>query len=370
MNVDGVHDFYQFSNDDFRAIICSKRGKHVYASQISNEGTWCACTGFRVHKSCYHLKKLNKLIIEFGEHKNMISENYPVSVDAINKALMGGIPKGTLVGFYGKPQFGKTTTAIWSLLDIMADTKKNGVFIDTETGTGKFFIPDLLKRFNKNNGSDIGVKIIKIDYRKWLKHKSGILPYKIRFDDGKDHQIVVIDIGNLKEMFLLVGRPYNIDLDSAKPTVQSYDTDLWQNIWDIPLAQILDDPNSETEYCGFVLDSLTNLMKPFGTANQAYPARDTAQSVLINQLAELIDYYEDMIGINILHASSPPADSKKRAIPVGGKSVGHGHKFIVQFSDAEEQGLNTIIHIRTYRLPTKQGNKTGYSLTINNNGVM
>ncbi len=364
-----VVDFYALQDDDFRAIIQSQHGTHVYASQISKRGQWCACVGNRVHKHCNHMNLLVELLVKYGEHREMSYAHFETEIGAINSTLLGGMPKGTLTGFYGEPQCGKSTTSVWVLLDIMRQTNKNGVVIDTETGLAKHFLPDLLERFNEKHNTDIGLRHIKVDYRGWLKKQSAIIPYKDLYDDNKSQQIIVIDATNISELFLLVGRPYELDMDGAVPKLSPKTSAFWRNIWDTPLAQILDDPNSETEYCGFVLDSLTSSMKIFGTANQNFPVRDTAQSIIINQLSDIINYYDDMIGINVLHASRPPQDATVRAIPVGGKSVGHGHKYIVQFSGAEAKGLNTMITITPYRLPTKLGNLAGSTVTINDKGV-
>ncbi len=364
-----VLDFYSLPEDDFRAIIKSANGKHVYASQYTKQENFCTCIGYRVHKHCTHIIRLLHEITLKGEHKTMESTKYVTKIDGLNKVLLGGIPKGVLTGFYGLPQAGKSTVAIWALMEAMRLSGKSGVIIDTETGLAKHFLPDLVDRFNSANETDIGVENIRPDYRNWLRSKSAIIPYRQLFNTDKEQKIVVIDINNLNELFLLLGRPYKVDLDSAKPNLQPHSSQLWENIWDTPLAQILDDPNAEQEFCGFILDSLTSMMKLFGTANQVYPARDTAQSVIINQLAGIINEFDDMMGINILHASRPPADSSKRPIPVGGKSVGHGHKFIVQFNESERQGLNTLVNVISYRLPTKLGNLAGYTIIIDDKGV-
>lgn len=364
-----LEDFYSLPDNDYRAIIRSKNGNHVYASQMSNRGQWCACIGFRVRKRCNHINELLTEIVKQGELVDMKNAHYTTKIKAIDNALLGGIPAGTLTGFYGEPQCGKSTSGVWSLLEVMKETKKQGVVIDTETGLAKHFLPDLLERFNARNNTDIGLKHIKIDYRTWLRKPIPIVPYKVISDDSKKIQIVVVDAPTLAELMLIVGRPYDLDMDSAKPKLIPNISSFWKNIWDTPLAQILDDPNGEDEFCGFVLDSLTSVMKIFGSANQNFPVRDTAQSIVINQLSSIVNYYDDMVGITILHASRPPQDSTVRAIPVGGKSVGHGHKYIVQFSGAEAKGLNTMVAIVAYRLPTKLGDLSGQQLTINNEGV-
>lgn len=365
-----VKDFYSFSEGDFRAIIESQNGNHVYASQVSKRGLWCACIGNRVHKRCNHMELLLQTIKDRGLDIPMNSSHFETSIDAINNTLLGGIPKGILTGFYGAPQCGKSTTSIWTLMDIMKSTGKNGVIIDTETGLAKHFMPDLIERYNSLHNTNIGIKSLKVDYRAWLRNKSAIIPYKALSDDDKSQQIVVISATNLSELCLLVGRPNELDTESVKAKLIPKSSSFWRNVWDIPLSQILDNPNSEEEFCGFVLDSLTSIMKIFGSANQNLPVRDTAQSIVINQLSDIINYYEDMFGINILHASKPPTDSSIRAIPVGGKSVGHGHKYIVEFAGAEQKGLNTLITVSSYRLPTKLGSQQGAIVTINDKGVM
>ena len=134
------------------------------------------------------------------------------------------------------------------------------------------------------------------------------------------------------------------------------------------MARILDDPNGEDDFVGFVLDSFTNPMKIFGVDNQAFPVRDTAQSVILNQMSQILDEYYSMIGIVLFHSSKNPTKQQDIGKPVGGKSVGHSCKHIVLFSNPEQIGSNTEVTISAYRLPTKIG-KVVKTITINDEGV-
>ena len=75
-----------------------------------------------------------------------------------------------------------------------------------------------------------------------------------------------------------------------------------------------------------------------------------------------------MIGISIFHASINQNDPNDIGKPVGGKSVLHSCKHVVQFSNPKKKGLNTEITISAYRLPTNIGSTNGI-ITINNHGV-
>lgn len=362
-------DFYNFTEYDFRAVITSNKGKYSYGCMIGPDYQYCGCAGYQYNKRCYHLKELTEIIKSNGEYIPMNENKYKVSINAINQILDGGLPAGTLTAIFGKSKRGKTTSSIWAMMDIMNQTGKNSIFLDSETGLATEFVPDLVKRFNKRNKTDIGIKHLKINYRKWMVNKDAIIPYNIKSDDEKEQQVVVVDVPNLQSMFLLMGRPYKIDMDSAKPKLQNFSTNLWQNIWDIPLAQLLDDPQSEDEYCGFVVDSMTNLMSHFGSNTQALPVRHDAQIVIMNQLQQLLSEYDDMVGINIFHGSSNPQKQNEQEKYVGGKSVGHGHKTIIHFDGLRTEGLNTIVTIKAYRLPTKLGEGKSSNITINDNGV-
>ena len=379
-----VVDFYQFGNDDFRAIITSSSGKTVYASQITNDVQWCACLGYRFRGHCSHLEILMEVmidnalvetqkqtIIERGINKSMEDQYYyKTSLENLNKVLMGGIPKGSILGFYGTPKCGKTTTAIWTLLDLMKQKQQNGLYIDTEMGMARQFLPNIIKRYNEKNGANFGINHIKLDYRSFLKDKSAIITYRQLSNTDKDLFVTVVDVADFKALSLLIGKPYTLDLESAKPQIIPFQTQLFPNVWDSPLARLLDDPQSDDEgYVGFVLDSFTNVMKIFGTDTQAFPIRDTGQSVVLNQMSQLLAEFTDMVGIVLFHASRNPAKRDDEAIPVGGKSVGHSCKTIVQFSNAKRKGLNTEITITPYRLPTDIGNLNGETITINNQGV-
>jgi hypothetical protein len=364
-----VLQFYQFGNDDFRAIISSNNGSTVYASQMTSEVFWCACLGYRFRGKCSHQKILLQTIKERGTTKVLSESYFKTSLESINKVLMGGLPLGSITGFYAQPQAGKSTTSAWLLLDIMNQRKGNGLYIDTEMGMARQFLPDLVARFNAKYKTDFGIRHIKINYRNFLKEKSPVLDYTTISDDEKDFQIVVVDIPTFEQLSLFVGNPYTLDMDVAKPKLTPFLTSLYANIWDSPIARLLEDPNSDDEdFVGFVMDSFTNTMKQFGVDNQAFPVRDTAQSVVLNQVSQLLSEYFNMIGIVIFHSSKNHTDKEDIGKPVGGKSVGHSCKHIVLFSSPERKGLNTEVTISAYRLPTNVGSHVD-TITINDKGV-
>lgn len=364
-----VLQFYQFGNDDFRALISSNNGSTVYASQMTSEVFWCACLGYRFRGKCSHQKILLQTIKERGTTKVSNESFYKTSLESINEVLMGGIPKGSITGFYAQPQSGKSTTSAWLLLDIMNQLNGNGLYIDTEMGMARQFLPDLVARFNTKFKTDFGIKHVKINYRQFLKDKSPVLEYNVISDDEKELQIHVVDIPTFEQLSLFVGNPYQLNMDVAKPKLTPHLTSTFANIWDSPIARFLEDPNSDNEdFVGFVMDSFTNTMKVFGVDNQAFPVRDTAQSVVLNQVSQILSEYFNMIGIVIFHSSKNHTDASDIGKPVGGKSVGHSCKHIVLFSSPERKGLNTEVTISAYRLPTNVG-EIAKTITINDKGV-
>ena len=363
-----IVDFYNFPDNDFRAIIQSDNGTHLYSCQITSKVAYCTCIGFSVHKHCYHFQKFLKYIKTHGVNIPMTKTLAKTSIKGLNNVI-GGLPIGLPIGFYGEPRSGKSTIAVWALLDRMNETGKDGLILDAEKGLANHTIPDLVTRFNKLNKIDIGIIHKKIDFRKWLQKPSSIIPYIYVTDAQGDQNLVIVDIGNLKEMLLMVGKPHKVQTDGNKPKLTGHNFDLFPNDWDTPLARLLDDPNGEDEFCGIVLDSLTYLMKEFGVSNQSFPVRDTAQAIILNQITQIVNNLDDMIGIVILHASRPPQDSSAEVIPVGGKAIGHGFKYSVRFAVKQREDLNTQIIIVPYRLPTKIGKTSGDLITISNKGV-
>ncbi|KKM81051.1 hypothetical protein LCGC14_1333710 [marine sediment metagenome] len=365
-----VLDFYSLPSEtfDFRAIIKSNKGNHVYSSQLTLETEWCACVGYRVHKHCNHMDLLLQYIKQYGEPVIMNEGLVKTSLKGLNN-ITGGLPYGLPIGFYGEPRSGKSTIASWALMDVMKSSGKNGLVLDSEKGLAVHALPDLISRFNAYNKTDYGLVHKKIDYKTWVKKPSSIIPYITITDTDKEQFVLVVDIGNIKEILLMVGKPHKVQLDGAKPKLTGEHFDLFPNDWDTPIAQILDNSNSEDEYCGFILDSLTQLMKEFGVSGQSFPVRDTAQSIVINQLTQILNTLDETVGMVILHASRPPMDSTAEVIPVGGKAIGHGFKFSIRFAVKQKTDLNTSILILPYRLPTKLGKVTGDNISISDKGV-
>jgi len=366
-----VVKFYQIGTDDFRAIVLSSKGTCNYVCYLNSYGSYCTCLGFHYKGYCSHLKVFTKEITKLAEVRdNMETVNTPISIKGMNSVLQGGIPKGTLLGLYGSPQSGKTTTGIWSNFDLMKETGKNLLYIDTESGIATQFLPILVKRYNKRNGTDFGIKHSKIDFKTWLGTPTDNIPYRDITDTDKEQYIRVVDVPNIYQLLLFVGRPANIDLASNKPSLKLRNENLFQFIWESPMGKLLDGQlDGGDEYLGFVLDSFTNVMKIFGSETQNFPVRDTAQSIVLSQLSELLSENFEMYGTVIVHASKPPADVSAKPKPVGGKSVGHAFKYIVQFSSPKSKDLNTSVTILPYRLPTELGDLSGSTIIINNSGV-
>ena len=365
-----IVDFYSFPSEtfDFRAIIKSKNGNHVYSSQFTPDVEFCTCVGNRVHKHCNHMDLLLQYIKQYGEPVIMNEGLVQTSLKGLNN-ITGGLPYGLPMGFYGPPRSGKSTIATWALMDVMQSSGQNGLVLDSEKGLAVHALPDLISRFNAYNKTDYGLVHKRIDYKTWVKKPSSIIPYITITDTDKEQSLSVVDVGNIKEILLLVGKPHKVQLDGAKPKLTGEHFDLFPNDWDTPIAQILDNPNSEDEYCGLVLDSLTHLMKEFGVSGQSFPVRDTAQSIVINQITQILNTLDNTVGMVILHASRPPMDSAAEIIPVGGKAVGHGFKYSVRFAVKQKTDLSTIISIFPYRLPTKLGEITGDNISISDKGV-
>jgi hypothetical protein len=135
---------------------------------------------------------------------------------------------------------------------------------------------------------------------------------KEEFQD-KEQNVVVIDVANIRAMLTLVGMPHRIDYSTRIKLIPEY-FDLFDggDVVESPIGQFLNNPKSEQEFCGFIFDSLTYLVKQFGVENQSFPPRDVAQSIIINQLGELLFEFDDMFGISITHGSRPPQDSKAK----------------------------------------------------------
>lgn len=296
------------------------------------------------------------------------------NIPAFNK-VFGGLPLGIPINLYGQPKASKTTSSAWMAFGRMKQTGHDLLFMDAEKGFGTHTLPKLLTLYNKENDTDFGIIHKKINYRKWKRQPSSVFEYKIKdVEDifkGKEQNIIVVDIGNVKEMLAFVGMPHDISF-GTKISLKPQHFDLFSNgdIWDAPVGQMVDDPNSENEFSGYILDSLTYLMKVFGTEQQSFPPRDTAQSVIINQLGQLLHEYDDMFGITLTHGSRPPANSTVQSIPVGGKAIGHGFKYQARMVLDEKQStsLNTVIHLEAYRLPTGRLSASE-KIIINNKGV-
>jgi len=375
---------------DFRGLILSKNGS-VYSQQrviYANGGMeeWCACVGWRtrfaknrekssLYGTCSHFVVFEQAIETNFKGDNLMQTHLvPTNVNAFNK-VFGGIPLGLAINLYGEPQSSKTTTSMWMGFGRMKDTGKNLLVVDVEKGIADHLLPKLLASYNKENKTDFGIKHMKIDFRKWKKQPSSIVPYKdyevTEGFEGKKVNVVVVDIANFKEMSVFVGMPHEMNF-GKRISLTPYNFELFANgdIWDSPIGRLIDDPNSEDEYCGFIFDSLTYLMKVFGIEQQSFPPRDTAQSIIINQLNELLHNYDEMFGVVITHGSRPPADSNAVSIPVGGKAVGHGFKYAgrMHIDKAQSTDLNTVIVLEPYRLPSGSL-VAGQKIAINNKGV-
>ena len=366
-----IIDFYNLPDFDYRAIIESTDKTTLYSSQVSPLGHWCSCVGYNFTKNCKHLGILYQEIEKQGKVIKMLNTNIPTSIKALNQILGDGIPQGILTWFYGKPQSAKTTSAIWTGLDAMKETKQNVLFVDMETGAARHVIPKLIKRYNKKFDTDFGIKYYKLEYRKWIATKSGVVPIRTLYDDKKEIQMVVLDISGVEEALLTVGKPMSIVDSGTRITLQrkAGTEELFKFIWDTPIAQIVANSQTGERFAGFIFDSLSVVSKDFGNNNQNYPSRDTAQSFIINQLAYLLSEYYDMFGIMIAHASYKPQAQDEGTTILGGKSVGHGGKYILEFSRMEERGNATIISVTPFRLPAELGDMSGKMFQINDNGV-
>lgn len=372
MDSNNILDFYSIGNYDFRVIVESNNKTNTYACYQNEFGGWCSCLGFRFRAKCTHYKMFIEYLVNNAKQKELkMTTILETSIKGLNSVLQGGIPSNVLVGFYGEPKSAKTTTSAWVAMDLMDHNGANFLYIDTESGIAENFLPDLVDRYNKRFKSSIGIRTRKLDFKTWISKPTYNLPYKDEkvIKEGEFY-FDVVELPNLYQLMLFLGRPSSINLSIGKPSLKYKKecNSMYEYIWNAPFAELMG--NSVQEFCGILLDSFTNVFKIFGSENQNYPVRDTAQSIVLAQLGEYVATHDDFFGIVIQHASKPPADQAKRAIPVGGKSVGHAFKYFVQFTDTKTEGLNTKVTISTYRLPTNLGSSTSQTVTVNNQGVI
>ena len=376
---------------DFKGVVRSSKG-HVYYCQkivysLGKQVDFCTCVGWRtrfaknretskLYGTCSHFEVFEDHILKNFNEDDIIMSKY--IVDANIKALndvWGGLPLGIGINFFGEPKSSKTTTGAWLGFGRMKESGENLLFIDAEKGFANHVLPNLLRLYNKNNDTDFGIIHKKLDFKKWKRSPSTIMPYKDKevVEDlrGKKINVHVISIANIKEMLTFVGTP--MELVVAKKIALHPENWLVFDNGDVdesPIGRYVDDPNGTDEFCGFVFDSLTFLIKFFGSEQQSFPSRDTAQGLIISQLGELLFNNDHMFGITITHGSISPTDVATNSKPVGGKAVGHGFKYQLRLSIDKKlsKDLNTIITIDSYRIPSGKGG-TGKKIAISDKGV-
>ena len=381
--------YFSFLSDRIFAYVESKSGDGINVVLLTSEGMICSCAGFHYRGRCSHsISVLKELLNDHLEdYKKIIFEEKKMRViksdiNRLDELMGGGMPIGILVGFHGSPQTGKTTLMAQLSVNVLlhksveGKTNANALFIDLEGGLAD--ILDMWREdWSKRYGINLGIISYALDMEAWHADPGPDIPLKLKFEDKKKYNLIVIRVTNLEEFALIHGRQIrisrgkktpksNVFEDNASGKIEIIPMKSWSEFKDV-LATPIGRWVNKHNVVSIVYDSFSApFTGEFTNLNQSYPGRSAAEGIILNQAQSLAEK-RDLVVMCAHHTTRDPS-SYAGGVPTGGKMVGHNFKFVYYIkkgNTAKNKGSRIVSRSRHPR-----GSFGEVMLTITNTGFI
>jgi predicted nucleic acid-binding Zn finger protein len=296
--------------ESLKDVIVAKEDNYIV--KISQDGTYvCSCPDFQYRKKlCKHilatLLKLNpeislKIIEKVIQQKPVVTQTFSTGIKDLDD--LAPIPTG-VIGVIGPSKVGKTLFVTQITYKISADTKKSGLYIDTEG----FYTPEAI-----SNSETIFGK---------------------RF--GQGCKVEFLQLKTLESLLAFLGLSMSIEAKEKKVDITVNFTCPSDETPVMRMASFLD-------ISAIAIDSFTMPIKRvFGSGTQNLPARSALINGMFARLEELSSILEIPVFITHHVAKSPinPYDPYK---PYGGSSLLYNLKHILMILAGEKPDERRVI---------------------------
>lgn len=293
----------------------------------------------------------------------MVERRIPTRLNNFNELSKGGLPVGVPVGLVGTFKVGKSLLVTHFKYDISDYLKErnmpnNIVVFDMENTLAENFLTKWIPKLNKRFKRKILLESYRLDKRKLVETGEVELKTVYSTDEECDAKVIVINIGDIKNLQVIFGRKSDINISA--PTEKSEGGQVtvvpagWiSNIWETPAAKWLERFNAGC----LIIDSLTQAFTAaFGLSRQTYPGRATVNMSVLTQLHELVSE-NDIVCICTHHETKDPSNTKSPVDATGGAPVGHNFKEMYRIRGSSSTGFRDIMILRYADQPMKKSTK-------------
>lgn len=290
--------------------IVSEVGEYIV--RISSDGSYsCTCPDFTYrHKICKHIiatllkadpATSTKLLESLIHQKPPVPKTYSSGIKELDE--LAPMPSG-IIGIIGPSKVGKTMFVSQMLYKISADTKKPGLYVDTEG----FYTTEAISR-----SESIFTK---------------------RF--GQDARVEFIQLRTLESLMSFLGMSISLEVKEKKMEATVMFTSSVEETPALKMAQFLD-------ISAMAIDSFTMPIKRvFGSGSQNLPAR----AALINGMFARLEEISTMLEIPIFithHVGKSPINPYDPYKPYGGSSLMYNLKHILLILPGKDPDERRIV---------------------------
>lgn len=268
----------------------------------------------------------------------MTSEYYvPLQFEPLQD-MLGGLPLGTITGFVGPPQTGKSTVMFQAAVEAAMKMKKNILVFDTENKFHTYM--ELTNVFANRYQTDLN--IIKTDPVITVKPGKDSPEYEVEWTlastPSKDAiNVFLVRCPDIKNILILWGRGADIKIFEGSGKVQAM---LLRGAWaedatEIPMVKFVEKYNIGPQ----IVDSITQPFDEFPAISSNFPARADLTQLLFIQIhkAAAVQYLPVMVAV---HESTNPTDAFSKGLKMeGGKSVGYNLEYVIYLLLKNDMGL-------------------------------
>jgi len=258
------------------------------------------------------------------------------------QTLTGGVPCGTVTGFLGAPQAGKTALCFQLGVEVCNTQAGNFMVFDTENKFHQHLelVRMLSERFEKPLNLVRVKASVKVVTKKDSKGKEERrYDAKWEMEDEVDPDainIFTVHTPDIKPITIMHGRGVELEIyDSGKFKVKMI-PDAWApEIEDSLLAKFIEKHNVKC----LLYDSITNPLDEIPAVGENFPARADLTQVWLLQIHKLAAHYNLPILATVHESKNETGLFSKDLKLEGGKAVGYNLGFVVYCLLRNEKGL-------------------------------
>lgn len=251
--------------------------------------------------------------------------------------LIGGVPRGTILGALGAPGAGKSTLFMQACAEVARFDKGSIIIMDTENKFAVFF--HLCAGLSEAYGMNLNPVRVKCVVKKGGTKTEPTFDTTFEFEDEvnpKATNVFIIHQPDLTPISIMLGRGFRLHIYESGKFKVSMLAGAWVgDVEDIPIVKFM----VKNKCRALLFDSVTQPFDEIPAVSENFPARTDATQILMIQLHKIAAHLDIPIMATFHESKNDTSPFNKQLKIEGGKAVGYNLAYTLYLLLQNEIGL-------------------------------